>query len=68
MYYIIKVSPLTVESGLELLETVEVGQELMVTVVVIMYGDVVAIGADDVCKPLSTYGAKLVPQSYIFLT
>ena len=41
--------------------------ELMVTVVVIMYDDVVAIGTDDVGKLLSTEGVKSVSQLYIFL-
>ena len=58
---------LTVESGHELLEIVEVEHELMVTMVVIMYGDVVAIGADNVGKLLSTNGLKTISRSYIFL-
>ena len=33
-----------------------------------MYGDVVAIGTDDVCKLLSTDGVKSISKSYLFLT
>ena len=56
-------SPHTVESGHVLLGTIEVGHELMVTVVVIMYKDVVTIGAGDVYKLLKTNGVKPRSQS-----
>ena len=52
-------SPLTFKSGYVLLGTMEVEHELMVTVVVaITYGDVVTIGADDVCELLGIAKSK----------
>ena len=49
-----------------MLETVEGEHELMVTVVVIMCGDVVAVGADEVCKLLRTDGMKSDSRSSNF--
>ena len=53
--------PLTFKSGYVLLGTMEVEHELMVTVMVAtMYGDVVTIGADDVCEKLGIAKLKSV--------
>ena len=54
-------SPLTFQSGYVLLGTMEVEHELMVTVVVAtMYGDVVTIGANDVCGLLGIAKLKSI--------
>ena len=43
----------------------EVEHELMVTVVVITYEDIVTIGENDVYKLLKTDGLRTIAQSYI---